>query len=234
MIEQVIDDHRSGGSGPSEEDEEKEPLRCQCCGKTKDEDDEVEEVEPGLVLCYSCENEEYTHCSVCERYISQDSARNHRHLFETEHGAWYGTGGMDMGISEYEEVRVSLCTLLDRMGRRFARDLARTIRNNHMEYDNLHTVTGLVLGPVTVFCFLDCGGRTPKGWKRPGFRSYGEKLHEVFRYWYDHAPEDEDEPPFGYGFQWLFGLGDDTPEDNTRTLEWITTWQTKGAIHAQS
>lgn len=209
------------------EEEEQETLTCQICEKTNDDPDDgdpdVMVLEPGLVLCSTCEIENYTYCCVCQEYIHRHPI-NHRHLFETDWGDWWGTGGSDMDISAYGEIRASLEHLLDQMGWRFAIDLARTIKHNRMDYDNLHTVTGLVLGPTMVFCYLDRGGRTPRGWARPGSHSYGDQIGEVFYTWWEEDTSDADEPPFMYGFQWLFGLGENTPEENARTLCWIWAW----------
>jgi hypothetical protein len=204
--------------------DEQAMLECDSCGiaQGEDKDNEVEEVEPGLVLCAECEQDHYTYCCVCKSYLHRDSARNHRHLFMTDDCAWYGTGGIDMGESEYEEVRLSLHALLDWMGKRFARDLARTVKNNHMCYDNLHTVTGIVLGPTLVFCYLDGGWMRKE--KRYATHSYGDKLYKIFS---EYEPkEDEEVEPFSYGFWWLFSLdGEKTEEDNNRTLGWIAEWQ---------
>ena len=196
----------------------KKTLECQSCGTTE----EVEELEKGLALCEECESN-YTYCTVCKSFMHRDSSRNHRHIFEFgDDYLEYGVGGCDMDDDAYEEIRKSFFTFLDKMGAVFAADLGRTIKYNTMGYDALHTVTGLVLGPTMIFCYLT--GSWGRWWDMDfhGHRlaSYGEQIQVVFT----NEGDEAEESPCYMGFMWLFGLGDDTPEENTRTRGWIRDW----------
>lgn len=196
----------------------KQVLECQSCGTTED----VEEVEEGLVLCYTCESDYYTSCTVCERYMHRDSSRNHRHIFEVgDDYLEYGVGGVDMDDRAYEEIRKSLFAFLDKMGAVFAADLGRTIKYNNIGYDALHTVTGLVLGPTMIFCYLTGPwGHFFNEIYCHSLASYGEQIYTVFT----NEDDEVEESPCYMGFMWLFGLGDDTPEENARTRAWIREW----------
>lgn len=194
----------------------KKTLVCYSCGTTE----EVEEVEEDLVLCEDCESN-YTYCTVCGKHMHRDSSRNHRHIFEVRE-LEYGVGGCDMDDDAYEEIKASLFAFLDKMGAVFAADLGRTIKHNLMGYDALHTVTGLVLGPTVIFCYLT--GPWGRWWDTDHYghrlASYGERIYTIF----DDEEDEVEESACYMGFMWLFGLGDDTPEENARTRGWIRDW----------
>jgi len=175
---------------------------CRDCGSNDD-------VQGGL--CAACEAENYVYCTVCQEQLHIDSAYNHRHLFFSEHGEWYGTGGTDMDDGALEEIRASLFVLFEKLGRDVILALARTIKNNHMGYDALHTVTGLVVGPSILFCYLD---GEPDGKGGYHLLSCGNRFTDNL--------SDDDEEAMKYGVCWLFGLDNEETEDaNRQTIAWI-------------
>lgn len=177
---------------------------CKDCGSK-------EEVINGL--CYTCEVENYTHCTVCKKHISIDDALfHHRHIFESQHSEWIGSGGVDMCKSYEQDIKASLFFVLDKTG--IAAPLVRTVQHGKMGFEAIH-LYGDTFGYHGIDCLLE---------DEDGKLLYdcGEKFTE------DLTEEQED--AMAYGIQWLISLDDETKDANEMTLKWIAEWQKQGGV----
>lgn len=161
-----------------------------------------EELNDGI--CEACEDE-YVHCIVCQKWLEQEEAHAHRHLFlGTADGDWLGSGGRDMDNHFEQRIKASLFVLLDNWT-----DVTMLIRVIQQSSDDYAIrFYGDRDCPHSMVCHLQMSDQN-------------QSTYVSFEYIPDETREQ-----MSYAVQWLATLdGAKTAAASLLTLTWIGEWQ---------